>query len=364
MVRWCLNRFRLAEPSCPPPDERAIAFHRTLPGYAPTPLLSLPRLARELGIASLLVKDESHRFGLQAFKALGASYAMHRWIESHPGASPDLAFCAATDGNHGRAVAWTARRLGRRAVIYMPADSAAARVQAVRSEGAEVVLVEGTFDDCVRRCASDAESGGMQAVSDTAYPGYTDIPRWIMLGYQTIFREVEEAAARPHVVVLQAGVGGFAAAGAAWYASRRGRLRPRLVCVEPVEAACCLESAEAGSRRPASGSQRTIMAGLSCGEVSPEAWPVLRDSIDLFLAIGDGYAEEAMRLYAREGIVSGESGAAGLGALLALAGEPSLREAAAALALCRETSVLVVNTEGDTDPAGYRRVVAAPGGEA
>lgn len=364
MCRFCVNRLSLSAPSCPSPDDRALAFHRGLPGYEPTPLLSLPRLATELGLGALLVKDESRRFGLKAFKALGASYAVHRWLESHPQARPDLAFCAATDGNHGRAVAWTARRLGRRAVIYMPADSARSRVRAVQSEGAEVVLVQGTFDDCVRRCAADADAGGMQAVSDTAYAGYADIPRWIMLGYQTIFREVELAGMEPDVVILQAGVGGFAAAGASWYARKHGRPRPRLACVEPVEAACCLESAEAGAPRPASGNQRTIMAGLSCGEVSPAAWPILRDCVDVFLAVGDRYAEQAMRLLARHGVVSGESGAAGLAALLALRQEQLLREAAAVLRLSQDARVLVVNTEGDTDPEGYRRVVgAAPGGE-
>ena len=369
MCRFVLNRFRVAEPRWDAADceflneAGALAFHRTLAGYEPTPLVGLPEAARQLGIGTLSVKDESRRFGLKAFKALGAGYAMHRWLARNAAAGP-FTFCAATDGNHGRAVAWTARRLGHSAVIYMPADSAQARVAGIRTEGARVVLVEGTFDDCVRRCAEDAQALGMQAVSDTAYPGYVDIPRWILLGYQTLFREMEgvlhqpaPAGPRVDVVVLQAGVGGLAAAGAAYYARRYGAARPRLVCVEPIEAACCLESAEAGERRTASGSQRTIMAGLSCGEVSPVAWPILRDAVDLFVAVSDAYAEEAMRLYAREGIVSGESGAAGLAALLALRRSPGLRDAARALGLGSGTRVLALNTEGDTDPDGYRRVV-------
>ncbi len=369
MCRLVLNRFRVAEPRRDAADceflnaADALAFHRTLPGYEPTPLVGLPRAARELGIGALFVKDESRRFGLKAFKALGASYAMHRWLAQNPAAGP-LTFCAATDGNHGRAVAWTARRLGHSAVVYMPADSAPARVADIRAERARVVLVEGTFDDCVRRCAEDAKALGMQAVSDTAYPGYVDIPRWILLGYQTIFRELEgslhqpaPAGPRVDLVVLQAGVGGLAAAGAAYYARRYGGSRPRLVCVEPLEAACCLESAEAGERRPASGSQRTIMAGLSCGEVSPVAWPILRDVVDVFVSVSDAYAEEAMRLYAREGIVSGESGAAGLAALISLTRSPGLRAAGSALGLGSRTRALALNTEGDTDPEGYRRVV-------
>lgn len=377
MCLFCFNRFRAEDPPWEGPElaflhePGALAFHRTLPGYAPTPLIDLPGVAGELGIGRLFVKDESRRFGLKAFKALGASYAIHRWIErssgrgahrGHGQAERSCAFCAATDGNHGRAVAWTARRLGQRSVIYMPSDSARARIEAIRGEGADVVLVEGSFDDCVRRCAADAEASGMQAVSDTAYPGYVDIPRWILLGYQSLFREMEDSlhpCERPEVdfVFLQAGVGGLAAAGAAYYVGRYRGLRPRLVCVEPVEAACCLESAERGERSPARGNQRTIMAGLSCGEVSPVAWPILRDAVDLFLAVGDSYAEDAMRRFAREGVISGESGCAGLAALLAVRLSPGLRGVADRLGLGSESRVLLLNTEGDTDPVGYRRVV-------
>jgi diaminopropionate ammonia-lyase len=372
--RALVNPRRVAQPAWRGPEFAfleqggVLEFHRTLPGYEPTPLVSLSRTARELGVASILAKDESLRFGLKAFKALGASYAIHRLLERRSAGRP-LTLCAATDGNHGRAVAWTARRLGQKAVIYMPRDSAPARVSSIRAEGAEVILVDGTFDDCVRRCAADARAAGMQAVSDTAYPGYEEIPRWIMLGYQSLFREMEEELGPPgraavDIVLLQAGVGGFAAAGASYYVRRYGERRPRLACVEPAEAACCLASAEAGERRPAAGSQETIMAGLSCGEVSPVAWPIVRDAMDVFVAIEDRYAVEAMRAFAREGIVSGESGAAGLAALIALRDTPELRDAAEALGLTGNSRVLVINTEGDTDPEGYRHALERGTGEA
>ena len=191
-------------------DFDMLAFHRSLPGYEPTPLRQLPALAAHLGLAAVLVKDEAPRFGIKAFKALGASYAMYRFLKKKwhsrlqapftPESFQDAAalaelgsftFCAATDGNHGRAVAWTAKKLGQKAVIYMPADSMPARVESIRGEGAEVVLVGGSFDDCVRRCAADAAANDWQAISDTAYPGYREIPAWILLGYTSIFAELE-----------------------------------------------------------------------------------------------------------------------------------------------------------------------------
>ncbi|MCX6554655.1 MAG: pyridoxal-phosphate dependent enzyme, partial [Candidatus Aminicenantes bacterium] len=213
-----------------------LAFHRSLPGYEATPLRELPSLAFRLGLGAIFVKDESRRFGVKAFKALGASYAIYRFLKKQWQSrfqSPfslasfqdrevlaklgSYTFCAATDGNHGRAVAWTAKMLGQHAVIYMPTDSVPARVQSIRGEGAEVVLVEGTFDHCVERCAADAASNGWQAVSDTAYPGYRDIPGWILLGYTSIFAELEgilhqSDRADVDAVVLPAGVGGLAAA--------------------------------------------------------------------------------------------------------------------------------------------------------
>ncbi len=355
--RYDENLFYEDSPTFWPGPDDVEAFHRTLPGFAPTPLRSLPALARELGVAELWVKDEATRLGLAAFKVLGASYAIHRH-RLHHGSGPTT-FASATDGNHGRAVAWSARRLGQKAVIYVPRGTVAARIDAIRAEGAQVIVVEGTYDDAVRRSAKEAAENGWTVVSDTSWAGYKEIPQWIMEGYTTLFREVKRqlAGAEPTHVVLQAGVGAFAGAGGLFYA-REGR-RPVLVCVEPVEADGLRASVAApgGIRRLPAGSQRSIMAGLNCGMPSLLAWPVIRGSFRGFLAIDDEYARAAMRGLAAEGVVSGESGAAGVAGLLAFAGEPELAAARAKLGLDAGARVLAVSTEGATDPAGWRAIV-------
>ncbi len=364
-------------------NEDMASFHQALEGYEATPLVSLKETAALLGVKEILVKDESRRFGLNAFKALGASYAIYRFLKGqweeqfsevfdvHIFQNPaqleklgSFAFCAATDGNHGRAVAWTARKLRQRAIIYMPSDTVPARIENIRKEGAQVVIVDGTYDDCVAAAARDAKVQGLFEIADTAYEGYSTIPSWVLNGYSTLFQEIEsEFQENPHpsidFIFLQAGVGAFAAAGAAYYTKRYGSQRPQLICVEPLEAACFLDSVEAGTGNsiPAKGTMKTIMAGLNCGIPSLVAWPIIRDSVNLFLAITDSYAEEAMRQYAREGIISGESGASGLGALLALTQDPMLAEAKQKIGLTRDSRVLLINTEGDTDPDNYRRIV-------
>ncbi|MHB1843292.1 MAG: diaminopropionate ammonia-lyase [Deltaproteobacteria bacterium] len=370
--RYDQNRFRSAAaappwPEAPKGPDDVHAFHRSLPGFTETPLVSLAGLARSLGVAELWVKDERSRCGLGAFKVLGASYAVHRLMRGRGAGA--LTFATATDGNHGRAVAWSARRLGQAAVIFVPGNTVKARIDAIRSEGAEVVVVDGTYDEAVKRAASDSERNGWQVVSDTAYPGYTEVPAWIMEGYGTLFeesaRQLERAGSRePTLVLLQAGVGGLACAGTLFY-WRRGR-RPTLVSVEPLDADCLRESIASpeGEIREAKGRQNSIMAGLNCGTPSLVAWPVLRGGMDGFLAIDDGYAEEAMRtLAAGQGgdptLVSGESGAAGLAGLLALRGEPGLAAARERLGLGSSTRVLVVSTEGATDPESYERIVGA-----
>lgn len=358
-------------------------FHRSLPGYRPTPLRRLLAMAGELGIGDILIKDESQRFGIKAFKALGASYAIYRVLKSEfadqfgeeltPQAfrSGDVAarlgkmtFCAATDGNHGRAVAWTARMLRQKAVIYMPADSAPLRIKNIEDEGARVVLVPGTFDDCVARCADDAAKNGWQTISDTAYPGYMEVPKYIMLGYSSLFREMEETLNKPQkaeidLVHLPAGVGGLAAAGTSYYVRKYGDRRPKLVCIEPLASDCFLESIRFGHGEPlpTKGDQQSIMAGLNCGIPSPIAWPVVRDGMDAFLAISDNYAEEAMRLYHKHGVVSGESGASGLAGLLALLHSEKLRGAKEQLGIDGKSRILLINTEGDTDPENYRKII-------
>lgn len=388
-----------------------LAFHRSLPGYAPTPLRAMPATARALGIGEIFVKDESERFGLNAFKPLGASFAVYRHLKSlcrerlgteltprdFAGSEPlrslgPLTLCAATDGNHGRAVAWVARRIGQHAVIFMPASTVRSRVEMIRAEGAEVVLVDGSFDDCVERCAADARSRGWHVIADTAYPGYLEVPQDIILGYTTIFAEADTqlAGQRPSgggapaadgptadrvaqaapfptelprggsgvdLVLLQTGVGGLAAAGIAYYALRYGSARPASLCVEPVSADGFLQSAKEGRPVPTRGALDSVMAGLNCGIPSLAAWPIVELGAHAFVAIEDEWAFRAMRAYAHEEIVSGESGAGGLAGLLALASDPELRRLRNRLEIGKSSRVLLINTEGATDPENYRRVV-------
>lgn len=393
---YSTNRFRQLSPDWP--DELTAAFsaddilplHSALPEYHPTPVVRLPALADSLGVKNIVVKDESHRFDLKAFKVLGASYAIYRFLrdawqrESNEpfdirrimDDGPDgpwanrYTFCTATDGNHGRAVAWTARRLFQGAIIYMPAGTAPARIRNIENENARVEIIDGTYDDTVRRIAADAATNGWQVISDTAYPGYTTIPKYIMAGYTTMFREMEphihsESEPGVDLVFLQAGVGSFAAAAAWYYVNRYGRHRPKLISVEPVEAACMLASISTpdGSIAVSHGSFRTIMAGLNCGTPSITAWPFMRNAFDLFLAVTDEYAIDAMQRYYHpltgdQRIISGESGAAGLAALLALLHDNRLRDARGALGLGPDSRILLFNTEGDTDPDHFARVVA------
>jgi len=348
MPQFSANPFYQAKPhfAYELSNREMLDFHRSLEGYAPTPLRSCPALAKKLGLKEIMVKDESFRFDIKAFKALGASFAIHKL-------KTNTTLCAATDGNHGRAVAWTAKRLNLKAKIYMPSNSAPSRISNIKSEGAQVELVNGTFDHCVQRCADDAQKNGWQAVSDTAYPGYMEIPGWILLGYTTLFQEMEDL--KPDLVLLPAGVGGLAAAGASFYTAKYQEMRPKLVCVEPEDSDCFLESIRHGRGKPmpCKGKQESIMAGLNCGLPSPLAWPIVRDAMDLFLAIEDSYAIEAMKAYAHEGIVSGESGASGLAGLLALM---DLDEAKKTLGINKKTRVLLINTEGDTDPKNYLKI--------
>jgi diaminopropionate ammonia-lyase len=363
-MRFRINPFRLRE-VLPAPDRSAVRrFHRSLAGYRPTPLVELPGLAGSVGVGRILLKDESHRFGLNAFKGLGASWAIHRLLEQ--GASLTTV-ATATDGNHGRAVAWTARQLGLKAVIFMTSHTAPARIEAIRAEGARVEIVDGTYDEAVQACAARSAEAGWQVVADVGYEGYLEIPAWITEGYGTILDEVEDQLAQsrwpqPDVVMVQAGVGGLAAAVVNHYASRADG--PAIATVEPTDADCLLTSALTADANPAvsGGSQRSLMACLNCGTVSLTAWPVLRRGVDLFVSVEDRYAEEAMRRLGRPErgdprIVAGESGAAGLAGLLALMSHEPFRAARDAVGLGGQSVVMLINTEGATDPASYRRIV-------
>jgi diaminopropionate ammonia-lyase len=365
LPRYEISRFR--KPGVPPEPSReaVLAFHRALPGYAPTPLHRLTELARSLGLRDLLVKDEGHRFGLKAFKSLGASWALERIRRA---GVPLSTVASATEGNHGRGVAWAARQLGLNAVIFMTTKASPRRIEAIRREGAEVVILEGTYEEAVRMCAERSAAEGWQVVADVGYDGYMEIPLWITEGYSTILQEVKEQSSalgrRPDVVIAQAGVGGFAAAVMEHFGAETPR--PRLAIIEPVEADPLLESAKSPEGRPttSTGRQNTVMGGLNCSEVSLTAWPVIRDRADLYFSVTDDFALEAMRRYAAPAgndprVVAGESGASGLAGLLALTSVDALRGAREALGLGPESTVLVFITEGDTDPDSWARITAS-----
>jgi len=355
------------------------------PGYRETPLVALPGLAAELGIAALHYKDEGGRFGLGSFKALGGAYAVARLLQreietalghpvpmaeivegAHAGAVAELTVCCATDGNHGRSVAWGAQTFGCRCVIFIHATVSEARKQAIEAYGAEVRRCAGNYDDSVREAQATATREGWFVVSDTSYPGYLEIPKDVMQGYEVMAAEAFDAlAGRPSHVFLQTGVGGMAAAVAANAVRRWGAERPMIVLCDPDRSACWMESLRAGHPTPVEGDLDTIMAGLACGEVSHLAWEVLKTHADAVMALPDAGAVAAMRRLAdpKAGdppIVSGESAVAGLAGLVAAMSDAGAR---ATLGLGPASRVLLFGTEGDTDPALYAEIVGKSAAE-
>jgi diaminopropionate ammonia-lyase len=361
----------------PYPDRKPLRFHHRLPGYEETPLIDTPKLASTLGVGKVFVKDESSRLRLPAFKILGASWAVYRALEERLGEDfgdweeiweleerlaplRPLSLVAATDGNHGRAVARVARLLGLGAKIFVPGSMANARREARASEGAEVIVVDGTYDEAVERSAGAAGERGL-VISDMSWPGYERIPSWVIEGYSTMLWEIDDELERrneagPDLVVVQVGVGAFAAAVTRHFRSPRASPSPKVMSVEPASADCLLQSVEAGSIVSVPGPHDSIMSGLNCGRPSLVAWPIVSRGIDLLVAVEDESAHEAIRLAADSGVVSGETGAAGLGGLLEIvrSGGAELRRT---LGIGGETRVLLFNSEGATDPAAYRRVM-------
>ena len=349
------------------------------PGYKPTPLRSLPKLAARAGVGAILYKDEAERFGIGSFKALGGAYAVFKllrktiWEQKNIVASTHdltsgryadltshITVTCATDGNHGRSVAWGAHAFGCRCVIYIPETVSEGRCQAIAAYGAEVKRVAGTYDDGVRRVAADAAVQSWTVVSDTSYEGYTDVPRDVMQGYSLMVDEaLEQTSAVPSHVFVQGGVGGLAAGVCSYLWERHGTRRPCFVVVEPNKADCFYRSAVAGRPTPAEGALDTIMAGLACGEVSPLAWRVLESGADAFMTIDDEAAADCMRLLADgrfgdDAIVAGESAVAGLASFILASADV---DAHARLNLCPDSRVLVFGTEGATDPEVYRAIV-------
>jgi diaminopropionate ammonia-lyase len=324
---------------------------------SPTPLVSLPGLATRLGLGALWVKNETRRFDLPAFKSLGVEFALHEMTARGALDGVDTLVCASA-GNHGRAVARAARHARLHARVFLDRDVASSRVAAIRSENAEVVRVEGTYDDAVRLAADDAARTGALIVSDTSWLGYEQVPRDIMLGYTRVMDEAAAAWAGqgpPDLMVVQAGVGGLLAAVASWSARHLGPDRPALIAVEPWLAACVQASARAGAPAAIGGPLTTIMAGLRCGEVSPLAFDVVPDLVDGYIAVEDDWCRAAMHLFAHPepgdpDLAVGTSGAAGLAALLAATESPAAREFLAACAPRVAPRVLIIATEGITEP--------------
>jgi len=358
-------------------------FHRSFPMYAPTPLARLPETAKALGLGEIYVKDESHRFGLNAFKVLGGSYAIGTYLAGKLGkplsetgyevltapetkkALGSITFITATDGNHGRGVAWTAHTLGQRSVVHMPRGSAAERLQNIRAAGAEADIIDGNYDDAVRLSRKEAAEQGWVIVQDTSWPGYEEIPARIMQGYCTMALEAfEQLPQKPTHIFLQAGVGSMAAAFAAFFASVYAEDRPKIVIVEPNNADCFYRTAKAddGKLHIVTGDMKTIMAGLACGEPCHLAWEILKDCADHFIAFPDWAAAKGMRILGNplgkdDRVISGESGASSFGCCAAILTEPELAPLKRELGLTETSRVLFFSTEGATDRENYRRIV-------
>jgi diaminopropionate ammonia-lyase len=361
--------------------DAAFAEISSWPGYAPTPLVALPGLARALGVGAIHYKDERGRFGLRSFKALGGAYAVANVLRKKvaaatgktglgsrdllSGAYEDIAGGAtvtcATDGNHGRSVAWGAQLFGCHCVIFVHEHVSQGRRDAIAHYGAEVREVKGNYDDAVRHAAATAAAQDWTVVSDTSYPGYRDIPLDVMHGYGVMAVEIAQhyGDAPPTHVFAQAGVGALAAAICASFWLRWGARRPSFVVVEPTRADCVYQSLAAGHPVVVGGSLDTVMAGLACGEVSELAWEILHHGANAAVAIDDAYALDAMRAFARPAagdpaIVAGETGGTGLAALIAARDYAGIRST---LGLDAGARVLLLGSEGDTDAQIYREVV-------
>lgn len=367
--------------------EKARRFHKSFPQYTKTPLVCLDNLAKRLGVVGIYIKDESYRFGLNAFKVLGASYAMSKYLAQRLGMDiseldyekltseeirkqlGEITFVTATDGNHGRGVAWTAAQLKQKSVVYMPKGSSLTRLENIRKEGAEASIMDINYDDAVRLAAENARKYGWVVVQDTAWEGYEDIPSWIMQGYGTMAAEALEqlnssGVERPTHIFVQAGVGSFAAAVQGYFASIFKDDCPTTVIVEADEAACLYKSALQGDGRPqtVTGDMPTIMAGLACGEPNIIAWEVLKSYSSMFVSCPDWVAAKGMRMLGNplkgdEKVISGESGAVTLGLVAAIMTRNELKDLREALKLDENSRVLLFSTEGDTDPDKYLSIV-------
>ncbi len=340
-------------------------FFQNYPDYSLSPLRNLDSYAKQLGIGALWIKDEYLRLGVDSFKILGVAYALYRLLSDGNISERSVLICA-TDGNHGRALANIGRQMSLETRIYVPRAMRQLRRRAIESEGAKVVTVDGSYDDAVIQAASYAEKSGGVLVSDTGWPGYEVIPRYIMAGYTMLLAEATaQWPEPPDVVFVQAGAGGLAFAVVSWFYRRLGAKCPLIVSCEPINAGCVLESMRAGRPVILKGLLETIMAGLSCGTVSSAAWPGLRFGLDVCLTITDDECAEAVRhLSAPSGrdplVIAGESGACGVAALKAVLCLEEFRSVREYLNLSPQSRVLAINTEGATDPEGYEYITGFP----
>lgn len=364
--------------------EAARRFHQSFPEYTKTPLVELSELSKKLNVNKIFVKDESYRFGLNAFKVLGGSYAIGRYIQDTAElnerqfnyetlTSPELkeklgqmTFITATDGNHGRGVAWTANRLKQHSVVYMPKGSAQERLDNIKALGSDASITEFNYDDAVRLANKHANENGWIMVQDTAWEGYEKIPAWIMQGYTTMALEIVEdlGTIKPTHLFLQAGVGALAGAVTGFFADYYKDNRPIITIVEPDKADCIYKTAAANDGRihTVGGDLNTIMAGLACGEPCTIGWNVLHDHADHFISMSDNYAELGMRtlglpLGNDQVIVSGESGAATMGFVTEILSNPEHKELKEAFQLNEDSIIICISTEGDTDKENYKRIL-------
>ncbi len=357
-------------------------FHNSLPNYTPTPLVKLSRLASRLGIKELLIKDESHRFDLKAFKVLGASYAIAKYlgeilelkddeltfgkILAKQSRYKNITFVAATDGNHGRAVAWSAKLFGCKSVVYMPKGSSPTRLKAIKNYGSEALITNLNYDDTVIHAKQKAQEEGWILLQDTSWEGYEKVPLYIMQGYSTLITEylIQEQEIYPTHVFIQAGVGSLAAAILAYLRNLSDRPTPKFIVVEPQGAPCLYESIRLNEDKPfrVRGDLPTIMAGLACGEPSHIGWGILKSATNAFLMCSDDVTRRGMKVLGNplggdQRIISGESGAVTLGALFEIMSNEQFYRIKDVLNLTSNSRVLLFSTEGDTDPEVYRNIV-------
>lgn len=392
-MKWAANRM-------PETDDKQLAvmsgeevrkarqFHESFPQYSKTPLIKLEHMASYLGLKEVYIKDESYRFGLNAFKVLGGSYAMARYIAKQTGKDVSelpyqvltsdrlrqefgqATFFTATDGNHGRGVAWAANKLKQKAVVYMPKGTTRTRLENILKENAAATIEEVNYDECVRMAAAAAAAvpNGV-VVQDTAWDGYEEIPVWIMQGYGTMAMEADEqlhssGCDRPTHVLVQAGVGSLAGAVQGYFTNRFPEQPPKVIVVEADAAACLYKGAVKGdgSIQIVDGDMTTIMAGLACGEPNTISWDILRNHTNTFIAAPDWVAVKGMRMLAAPfkgdpQVISGESGAAPFGALACIMLMEEYQELRELLELNEHSRVLLFSTEGDTDPERYKNIV-------